>query len=359
MRVRRTLLLVVVPLAVIAGSLGAATWASQRAGDQRSSLTSALDVMPADVVDLGFTDWTAIRSRLGVGASSGAAARATLRDEGALRDLTTRSVLADVVDEMDEAYGWSAADLEWESYGRAPTGAALVARLDDSVSIDAVERRLRALGYDRDDDGVWTIDNTSGSGLTPELVATLGTLAIDRGRRLVIAVDRAALVPVVRATIDGDEPSVLSNRAMADVAGSLAGSDTMLLQGSAFGCRATSLESGGQTVVDQGAAAVARAGPLATPTVTGRGLVDRRGGQAITFASAFGSPSQAAQQLAVREALVTGPFIGRTGRVEDVLQRPTGSVRGTVVTLRFAVDPDRGAFMSGEGPLLFASCPAP
>lgn len=358
MRVRRTLLLVVVPLAVIAASLGAATWASDRAGDQRSALTTGLDAMPADVVDVGVTDWTAIKARLGVGDSSGAAARATLRDTGALRDLTTRSVLVGVADDMQDAYGWSVADLEWEAYGRAPTGAALVARLDDSVSLDAVERRLRGLGYDRDRDGVWTLDDTAAGSLTPELAATLGNLAIDRGRRLVVAADRASHVPDVLATIDGDEPSVLSNRAMSDVAASLAGSDTVLLQERAFGCRATSLTPGGQAVLDQAAAAVGRVGPLASPTVTGRGLADRRGGQTITFASAFDSASQAAQQVRVREALATGPFIGRTGRLEDVLERPRASARGTVATLRFAIDPDRGAFMSGEGPLLFASCPA-
>jgi hypothetical protein len=355
-RPRRAAALVVAPLLVIALAVGAGAWASGRAPDTRSSLTQALDVLPRDTIVAGFTDWASVRSRLGVGSASTAAARASIEDTGSLRDLTTRSVLGGIVEDMHDAYGWSAADLDWEVYGRATAGAAMVAHVSDRVSLDDVEDRLSELGYTRRG-RVWSIGSESGSALTPELATTLAHVAVVRDRRLVVATDRAGYASDVLATIGGDAPSALSDRPLADVAEALAGSDSAVLEARAFGCRATEMTDADQTVRDQAEAALARAGTLTSPTFTGRGLVDGRRDQTIRFVSAFGSPSEAAGQLAVRSALTTGPFIGRTGRVEDTLELLDATADGTVTTLRFAVDPDQAAYMSGEGPLLFAGCP--
>jgi hypothetical protein len=357
-RLRRSTTLVVAPLLVVGLAVTAGAWASGRADDARSSLTQALDVLPRDTVVAGFTDWTSVRSRLGVGAASTAAGRAAIEDDGSLRDLTTRSVLGGIVEDMHDAYGWSAADLDWEAYGRARSGAAMVAHVAGRVSLDDVEDRLDELGYTRRGD-VWSIDAENGVAITPELASTLAHVAIVRDRRLVVATDRAGYASEVLATIRGDEPSALSDRPLADVASALAGSDSAVLQGRAFGCRATAPTDADPTVRAQAAAAIARAGALTSPTFTGRGLVDGGGGrdQTIRFAAAFGSPSEAAEQLDVRTALSTGPFIGRTGRVEDTLGLVDGTADGTVATLRFRVDADEAAYMSGEGPLLLAACP--
>ncbi|MET0449041.1 MAG: hypothetical protein ABW004_11565 [Aeromicrobium sp.] len=353
----RVLRLVLAPALAVSVAVGIGAWASAREPDTRSSLTSALDALPADTVVAGFTDWASIRDDLGVGAASTAAGRDALTDEASLRDLTTRSVLGGVIDDMQKAYGWSAADLEWESYGQSRSGAAMVARFTDAVSIDDVEARLGELGYSRDGD-VWSIDVAGSTAVGPELARTLGQLAFVPRRRIVVAADRAGYVPAVLATIRGHEPSALSVRGLADVAGALAGSDTAVLQGGSFGCRATSLDALGPDVAAQADAALARAGDLTTPAFTGRGLVDGPRSQSIRFVAAFGSPAEAADQLRVRSALATGPFIGRTGQIDDALDLVGSTTEGSTATLRFDLDPDRGAFMSGEGALLFAGCPA-
>jgi len=347
---------VLAPVIVIAVAVAAGSWASARQPDTRSSLVSALDSLPRGTVVAGFTDWAAIRDDLGLGAASSAAGRAALADDASLRDLTTRSVLGGVISDMHTAYGWSAADLEWESYGQAPAGAAMVARFSGSVSIGDVEDRLDTLGYTRSG-GVWTLGADAAAGVGPQLAATLGNLAFDARRHLVVAADRPAYVPEVLAAIRGDDPSALSVRPLADVAAALAGSDTAVVQSGAFACRATSIAALGADVQAQAEAAVARAGELATPMFTGRGLVDGTRSQTIRFAAAFGSPAQAAEQSRVRAALSTGPFIGRSGRVEDSLDLRDATASGSVTTLRFALDPDAGAYMSGEGPALFAGCP--
>lgn len=355
-RARPLVRVVVVPLVAIALAAAVGSWASGREPDTRSSLTAALDSLPRATLVAGFTDWAAIRAELDLGTASTASARAALTDDASLRDLTTRSVLGGIIEAMDATYGWSAADLDWESYGRAPSGAAMVARFADSVSIDNLERRLAALGYVRNGT-VWTLSAESNTEIGPELAATLGNLAFDPGRRLVVAADRPGYVTTVLAVVRGADPSALSVRPLADVAMALAGSDTAVVQSGGFACRATSLDALGADVLAQADAAVARAGALRSPTFTGRGLVDGPRRQTIRFAAAFDSPSDAVDQARVRAALSSGPFIGRTGRIEDSLILRDATTSGSIVTLAFALDPDRAAYMSGEGPALFAGCP--
>lgn len=345
---------VVAPLLAIAVAVGIGSWVAGRAPDNRSSLAAALDALPQGTLVAGFTDWSAIRADLRLGSASTAADRAALTNDASLRDLTTRSVLAGAIPDMYTAYGWSAADLDWESYGQAPSGAVMVGRLSDGVSIDAIEKRLRALGYTRDGDR-WTVPTDGSADVTPELATTLANLAFDRRRRLVIAADRPGYVPTVLSTIRGSRSSALADRPLADVATALAGSDTAVIQGQTFGCQSTSLSGLGADIQAQADAARARAGDLVSPTFTGRGLVDGTT-QSMRFVFAYRSPAEASEQTRTRAALATGPFIGRTGRVEDSLVLKGATSSGTVSTLRFALDPDRGAYMSGEGPLLFASC---
>ena len=227
---------VLIPLIAIAAALALGAWASEREPDTRSSLTASLDVLPAGTLVAGFTDWAEIRRELGIGAGSTRAAREALSAEAALRDLSTRSVLGGVISPMHETYGWSAADLDWESYGQSPSGAAMVAHLADSVSIDEIETRLGKLGYSRDGDA-WSLDQEGRAAVGAELSGTLGQLAIVPRERLVVATDRAAYLATVLSTIRGRQDSVLSVRPAADVAAALSGSATAVIQAGAFGCR--------------------------------------------------------------------------------------------------------------------------
>jgi hypothetical protein len=356
-RVRFVLLSVLAPLLVVAVAVVGGRWAGgSRAADTRSSLTSALDSLPADTQVAGFTDWAGIREVLGLGSARTATARASLTDDASLRDLSTRSVLAQDTETMHDQYGWSAADLGWEVYGQAQDGAAVVARLNGSVSFESVRSHLRTLGYSPDG-RVWTVDPES-SAASAELAGTLAAIALVPRQRLVVAADRATYVSTVLETIDRHAPSLLSVRSAADVASTLGGAHSVLLQAGPFACRSTSLEDQGVDVEAQARAAIATAGSLVRPEFTGRALdAGTRSREIMRFALAFRSTSAAASQLRVRTALASGPFIGRSGRIEDSLMLRASAVRGSVALLRFRHDPDSTAYMTGDGPLLFAGCP--
>ncbi len=317
-------------------------------------MVTAFDSLPADTVVAGFTDWSAIRDRLDVADASTAAGRATLNDDAALRDLSTRSVIGRNVEDMHQLFGWSAADLDWEIFGQAGDGSAMVGRFDDSASLSDVRAGLRKLDYTLDD-GVWT--SSSATATPGQLASTLRSIAILPNERLVVAGDRDTYVRTVLDVINRDAKSLLSLHAASQVVSSLAGSDSALLQNGAVACSDSSLDKQTADIRAQADAAVARAGDLAAPSYAGRGLTDvSTDNQQLRFAMSFDSPSQASAQLRVRTTLAQGANIGGSGQVEDSLQLTGSRIDGSTALLRFDHPPNSAAYMSGAGPLLFASC---
>lgn len=357
MRLRLGLVTVLVPLiAIVLAVVGGRQAGESAAGDARSSLTVGFDSLPADTQIAGFTDWSRIRRLLEVDEPRNAAERSELVDGASLRDLSTRSVIGPYAEEMHNAYGWSAADLLWEAYGQGQASATMVARLDDSVSRATIRSNLTKLGYVRDG-RVWSI-RADTSAVSSDLASTLGAIALVPDRDLVIAASEAAQVSEVLGTIDRDTPSLLSVRSAADVTRALAGADSVLVQAGPSACRSTTLETQDAEVLSQARAALGRADALVEPEFAGRALDGgTRSSEVMRFAFGFRSPSIAAQQAKTRASLAVGPFIGRSGRVEDSLVPLSSTARGSTAVLRFRHDPDSTAYMTGEGPLLFAGCP--
>lgn len=355
MRLRLVVALGVLPLLVGGVVVGGAWWASGR--DARTTVAEALDALPADTQSAGVTDWAAVRERVDVGDARTESARGRLNDDAALLDLSTRSVLGRSVERMHDAYGWSAADLAWEAFGQAGDGAVVVARLDDALDPAEVRAGLRRLGY-RESGGTWSLpEEVVPEAAGTDLAQTLRHVVVLPRERLVVASDRVTYVATVLDVVRGEQPSLLEVRAAADVAGALSGSDAVLLQTGPNACTATGLAEEDDTVRAQAAAAASRAGGLSDVDFAGRGITDGDP-QELRFALAFGSPGEAAAQASVRERLAAGPFIGRSGRVEDSLGLRAVTTRSSVVTLVFEHEAETGSYMIGSGPLLFASCPA-
>lgn len=358
MRLRVVLASILAPLLVVGVALAGGFWASGRTADSRSSLTAALDSLPSNTQVAGFTDWALIRRHLDLGSASTKADRAALNDDATLRDLTTRSVIGRSIEEMHSSFGWSAADLDWEAYGQASGGSAMVAHFDRSVSLAKVRAALRKLGY-KHEGRIWSIEGSTDTTVGNDLVGVLGAVSIVPRQRLIVAASRSTYVSTVLQVIDRKQPSLLSVRRAADVASSLVGTDSALLQTGAVACDATSLKNKSADVKAQGRAAVARAGGLEKVDYAGRGLVDESTKrQSVRFAMSFDSPAQAAQQLVVRRKLATGPFIGREGRIDDSLTLADSTTEGSTATLRFNHPSGSVAYMTGDGPLLLAGCSA-
>ncbi len=343
-----------VSLLVIVLAVASGYWAAALRPDTRPALTSALDVLPARTTIVGFTDWSQIRDHVGLGDVDTVGERADLEGRAATRDLSTRSVLGRSVDEMHEALGWSTADAEWEVYGQDPVGAASVVRLDGSVSFDEIRAGLEAARYVRDDDGTWRA--REGTSRLPEI---LTNIALVPRERLVVMSDGARQMPNVLAVIGGKARSLAAGHAAADTAMALAGSDSVLMQGGTLACQTTAIARDAE-LQRQARTAVERAGALEPYRFSGRGLTERGGSgfsaQRVIFAMTFDSAVEASEQADVRARLTSGPFIGRTGPTDETLRLRSADADEATVRLDFAHDPDTNVFMTGTGPVLFASC---
>jgi hypothetical protein len=328
----------VASILVLALALAIGWWAAALKPDTRPALTAALDALPSSTTVVGFTDWSRILERHTIGVA-------------ARRDLSTRSVIGTRVDEMDDLLGWSAADAEWEVYGQGADGTAAVVRLRRSISFDDVRSKLRAAGY-RQDGPRWTASRRS------NLSETFMNIALVPRQRLVVLSDRSSSLPRVLDVIDGRARSLASNPAAAKTTRALAGSDSVLLQGDRLGCRSTAVT--GADREQQARAALDRAGDLEPYRFSGRGVADRGGSgfsaQQVVFAMTFDSAVQASEQAQVRARLATGPFIGRNGPIEETLRLRSSAADESTARLSFAHDPDTDVFMTGTGPVLFATC---
>ena len=137
----------------------------------------------------------------------------------------------------------------------------------------------------------------------------------------------------------------------------------MILQADSLACRTTSVARDAE-LERQARTAVERVGALATYRFSGRGIVDRGGSgfsaQRVVFAMTFGSAAQASEQADMRARLSTTLIqlfeSGRTGSIDETLRLRSADADGSTVRLDFAHDPDTDVFMTGTGPVLFASC---
>ena len=143
-----TRVVVYVSGAVIVALLAAVVaWRLLGAG---STYETALGTLPEATLRTTFTDWAHVRSDAG-GASLGAGSSRS-KVEGFLGraydlDLTSGSAVAESTYAMQEKYGFSPLDAEWEAFGQSRQGQVDVMRVEDDVDLAGVERALRRLGY--------------------------------------------------------------------------------------------------------------------------------------------------------------------------------------------------------------------
>jgi len=301
------------------------------AGNGRGPLATALSAAPATAREASFTDWSRVRE-----GELAAAVQQGMRD-----DTLTRSVIATQAGSWRDAFGFPPQRLAWELTARSERGSALVVGWGEELDTDAVEAGLRRAGFEPDG-GQWV--RSPDSALPAGLASVMVVVEIDVSTRVLRAADDPAVLR---------DDALLDRRAVREVVAALGATPrSLLLQDGPAACAAAGVSGRGAQVAEQGAQAARRAGGLAEPLWSAR-AVD---GDAFTVALAFDSPSTAARQARVRERLTTGPFIGRSGRVEDVLTRPRFSADEVVAVLRFTRDPGGASLMSTTGPLLFAGC---
>lgn len=319
---------------VVALALGVFLGRSAPAGG-RAPLAAAVASLPAHQSVVGFTQWRTIFERYSLA-------------EANQRDLRSRSALADIDPvQLRAALGWGLHDLNWEVFAKDPVGDVVVVSLRRN---ETTAERLRKSGYEFDG-RVWRATGRI------EDQQPLYRFVVPMPRQeLLVMSDGYEAVKQARSVIEGHERSLADQPQVTGIVRALAGVDTALIQTSALGCQTTTAGIDADSI-RQVQAAEDRLGRLVPYRMLGRGLGDDGSDlQRFVVAMPFGSAAAASKQAAIRGAMSAGPFIGRSGAMDEVLRLESARSDDTTATLTYRHPADSDYLMTGRGPLLPASC---
>jgi hypothetical protein len=343
------LTLVLVAAAVVVGL----RWWQDR---HRTDLERALAYAPPSTARFSWTDWAGVRSELhaDVDADSSTDDVESFLSDGYDADLTSGSAMVDSTPVLQEKFGFSPADVDWELLAQSTTGSVLELGLPDSLDTGALGDTLEGLGYQRPDDdtGVWEggeelVSRVAGSGsLSPQFQY----LAIDGDRHLLLASDSGPYLREAIADVDDD----LDDDGLRDVAGAVGVPLSAEIYTGDFACKSLAMAQADPDDQSAGDQLIAQAGGV--DPMTGFAMAAEQDGRVLVV-MAFETDDQARRNADSRAELAAGPAPGQGGDFTDRFDLGPVTADGTVITMR--LDPvDDSAVLSdlSTGPVLFASC---
>jgi hypothetical protein len=324
----------------------------------RSDLERALALAPLETQRFSWTDWAAVRSELhsDVGPRSSAAEVESFLSDGFDADLTSESAMVESATALQQGFGFSPADVDWELLAQSATGSVLLAGLPDSLDVDDLAAGFEQLGYQRPDDegGVWQggeelvarLAQSNGASLSPQFQY----LALDGDRHLLMASDSNAYLREVVRNLEGD----VIDKGLRDVAEAIGDPLAAAVYTGDFACRSLSMtqaDESDQSAADQLVAAAGGVDPLA-----GFAMAAQADGS-VRVALAFENDEQARRNADSRSALAAGPAPGQGGDFADRFDLGPVTADGRVVTLELRPVEDSPVLSDlSTGPVLFASC---
>lgn len=324
-----------------------------------SALQQALRLAPGDAGRYVWTDWAGVRRRLGadLDARSTPTQVQSFLDKGYDADLTSNSTLADAAGLLQASFGWSPATLEWELLSQSTSGEVLIGRLPDSMSTDALEARLKGLGYvpPAHGESVWdgsvadlsSADSGGTGAVAPEV---LEYVAFDPDHHLVLGSDNGGyLQKAVDGLGDDELPSGIDR--VADAVGSPL---SAAVYSGDYTCTKLAMTQAAPEDQQAATSLIEQAGKV--NPVDGFAMGSEPDGD-VRVALAFESHEQAVANADSRAKLAAGPAPGQGGDFTDRFHLGRAAADGDVVTMELR--PVAGATVMSDlsnGPVLFATC---
>lgn len=351
--VAEILLTIVVVIAMVTGALR--LWHEAR----RTDLSRALDVVPSATLRLSFTDWDAVRRKLGFSGSANPspASVTKLASRAYDLDLSAVSSIDDSAGLLQKYFGFSPGNISWEAYAQSRTGATMVARMPGGFDFGSVERHLEDLGFTRPSSktGVWLGGTDLVANVDPMLSPEVQYVAVLADKGLIVSSDSEGYAKAAVAVAEGKAKALgdlASTRSLVDKLDEPAAAMVWTRD---FACSDLAMSSTDQGNQDEAAALIARAGKVSPLS----GLVmalgtDRR----LTVAEGFGSGSEARENLRARARLAVGSAPGLGGTFSDDQRLTSSRTDGAAVRLEFTPKSGTGFILSAldSGPILFATC---
>jgi hypothetical protein len=337
------------------GTVAGVRWWRQ---SHRTDLERALAYAPPQTARFSWTDWAGVRRELGAhldGRSPAGDVERFLSD-GYDADLTSGSAMVDSATVLQQAFGFSPADVDWELLAQSTTGSVLIAGLPDSLDVGELGDDFERLGYERPDadGGVWNggeelvsnISASNGGSLSPQFQY----LALDADRHLLLASDSGPYLRDAVAQLDDD----LDDDGIRAVAGAVGEPLSAEVYTGDFACKSLAMaqaDEDDQSTADQLVAAAGDVDPM-----TGFAMAvepDRR----VRVAMAFESDDQARRNADSRATLASGPAPGQGGDFGERFSLGPVTADGSVLTMELKPVEDSPVLSDlSTGPVLFATC---
>ncbi|WP_151084239.1 hypothetical protein [Nocardioides cynanchi] len=338
-------------VAVLALVVGGVVWL--RRGEQ-SSFAWAVAHAPAGTQRASWTDWAAVRRHEGAGLSSRSSA-ADLHhflSRSFDDDLSSTSALVQSAPTLQQRFGFSPADADWELFSQSDQGAVVMVHLPAAV-LDAVPGRLRALGYQEPSDpgGVWSGGSDLVARISPDLTPELSYLAIDTQDSVILASDTSAFLTVALDAVGGRGARVSGLGAVVADAGEPLSS---AVYSGDYACAALAMAHAGAS--DQAAARRLLAAAGEVNPYSAFAMSDEPDGS-VRVALEFDGSETARTNADTRAVLARGPAPGQGGTFGERFTVDSVTAHGSLVVMRLA--PRRGAYVLSDlstGPVLFATC---
>ena len=336
---------------VVAVVRGVRWWHDERTAD----LARAASLAPASTERLSWTDWQAVRRKVGAGIDARASTDevAAFLDEAFGRDLSTSSALVESAATMHEQFGFSPATLDWELLAQGPDGAVEILGFPDETDFEALANTLESLGFTRpgDEHGVWAggpdVLVRVGPGLTPEL--QFFALLPDAG--VVLTSDTQGYLEEAVKAATGDSEHLTT---VDDVVEAAESPLVAAVFTGAYVCEHLAMAGADDSDQAQAEELVRLAGGV--HPMTAFAMATQPGGD-ITVSMAFQSEDAARHDADSRAALASGPAPGQGGDFTDRFELTSATAQGAVVQLDLT--PIEGQYVVSDltsGPVLFATC---
>jgi hypothetical protein len=338
-------------VAVVALVAGGVVW--WRGGDE-SSFAWAVGHAPAGTQRASWTDWAAVRRHEGADLSlrSSAPELAHFLSQAFDDDLSSTSALVQSAPALQQRFGFSPADADWELFSQSDQGAVIMLHLP-SADLDGVAGHLRDLGYHppTDPGGAWAGGSDLLAQISADLTPELSYIAIDTHDSLLLASDTSEFLTVATQAVTGDGARVSGLGAVADDAGTPLSSAVYT---GAYACGALAMAHAGAS--DQTAARRLLSAAGEVNPYSAFAMSDEPDGS-VRVAFEFDGSDVARTNADTRAVLAQGPAPGQGGSFGERFRVDSATAHGSLVVLRLLPRP--GAYVLSDlstGPVLFATC---
>ena len=339
---------------------GSALWARWWREHHPSGLLAAITTMPVATQRLSFTDWSAVRLELRVYRNTEVATMSTWLQQAFTEDLSSTSNMAASATLLQQHFGFSPANVQWEAYGQASNGQVEVLRMNDTVDFADIEARLKKSGYPAPStpNGIWAGGVDVLASIDPSISAEFSNIVLMPDQHLVLASSSISYLSAAVAAVEGKQKALSSVDSLSLMLNNIDEPAAAVVWTRDFVCADLAMSAADPDAQAQAQQAITAAGQ--TSPLVGFALALGSDG-VLTAAEQFPSASIAQGDLKARATLATGPEYGRNAGSanfsDDYLLQSATTKDATILlemkAKRSGVYPLSSLY---SGPLVFATC---